>query len=201
MKVTKSGQWKRAGAMILAAATRLQSAINGAVTMEAHRARKEAIQGISRGAPGGKKFKPLADTTRAVRRALRGTKRPKPLQETGEFKKAIVVRSFPSKLTAFCGILRQQRGTDGRPLVNVAAVHEFGAGPFAVAMTNRSRRFFFWAIGTGGLATDQTGGHEKAFVITVPPRPVFGPVWDMMRGGSRSRIEQEVQRRMWGGIR
>jgi hypothetical protein len=198
MRVTKTGQWQQANGTFDAAATGMASAINAAVTLEAHRARRECIQGISSGAPGGKKFTPLKETTKAVRRATRGTKKPLPMQETGEYKRAIVVESIPSEMVAFCGILRRAKTADGKSLANVAEVHEFGAGPFGVPITDKSRRFFFWAMAQGGLAVDQESSGAAAFVITIPARPVFGPVWDKMRSGSKKRIQAAIQQRLFG---
>ena len=76
-------------------------------------------------------------------------------------------------------MLRTAKGREGQPLVNVAAVHEFGLRPIIVKLTPKARRFLHAAFRKAGR--DRPSGEHPSTgiaVIRVPARPVFAPVFE-----------------------
>lgn len=202
MNVRKTGAWEKAARVLHAYATKLHIAISTAVKLEAHDARTAVVKGIAAQAPGGAGFKPLATTTLAVRKAT-GFGGKKALIRTGELRKAVViVDETKTNFSAFVGILRTSTGKDGKKLINVAEVHEFGK-TITHPATERSRRFLFWALSragkTGGERTDAQGGSGGSVMIKIPPRPFFGPVWaNVVQPGLRKRMELRINAIMLG---
>lgn len=182
------GDWAAASRIVETMAARFTAAADRAVLQEAHYLRGQMVQNItSGGALAGAPFAPLSPATLLIRRFL-GFGGGKPLLVSGALRNGITVRKMPGG-GAFVGVLRQGGGK--RDLANVAEVHEFGAGPFQIVMTDRQRRFLMAALrsmgGPGGPG--RTGG--GVLVIRIPPRPFIGPVVD------RFARPEDVRRRFF----
>jgi hypothetical protein len=184
VKVTKVGDWQLARRLVSTARKRLKDATDKAVLQEAQFFRTKVVEGIREQAPGGEPFKPLAPTTLAIRR-FRGFKGTKALVVRGDLRNSIVVVKQPGGV--FVGVLRTAKGKDGQPLVNVAAVHEFGSRPIVVKLTPKTRRFLHAAFRAAGL--DRPAGDKPTTgiaVIKVPARPFLRPVFE--KHGADERV-------------
>lgn len=124
MTIRLTGDWNKAETLLATAEARLQRASDKALMREANYLRREIVLGIRSQAPGGKRFKPLAEATLRARRA-RGFTGTKALIVTGDLRNSIKVTKLGK--IVFVGILRTVRGRGGQELVNIGAVHEFGS--------------------------------------------------------------------------
>lgn len=107
-----------------------------AVSLEALRLEAMMKTGIRNQAPGGKKFKPLAEST--IER--KGSS--KALIDRGDLINSINTDFYGGGLTAFVGVSRMARDRDGNRLANIAEIHEFGTDPYKIPVTNKMR--FWW---------------------------------------------------------
>ena len=194
MKAIKTGAWAQASQSLGAYARGFDAAASQAILRVGHMARKEIVTGITKQAPGGQAFQPLAKSTQLVRRA-QGSRKSKALIVTGELRKAVTVKRV-GPLVVFVGILRQAVSSDGQSLVNIAEVHEYGK-EFRISPTDLSRRFFFWVLRKTGHHDEGSGlmgggGGGGAWIVRIPPRPFFGPVAAMMQKTLRKTIEREI---------
>ncbi len=98
----------------------LPSAVLKAAGTEAHILRRMIVMGIRRQAPAGKKFQPLAASTKKRKKSS------KALIDKGDLIRSItVVRLFGSAY--FVGVHKMHIDkTSGQPIANIAEVHEFG---------------------------------------------------------------------------
>ena len=198
-----TGEWAKASAILGTAPARLRLAMNRAVLQEAQFMRAEIVKGFRTQAPGGKKFEPLAETTLAMRR-FTGFSGTKALLVRGDLRNSIKVVSRNSTLAAeaFVGVLRTAKSKDGKSLVNIAEVHEFGAGPYAIEVTPAMRRFlgmvFSQELGEreGGTGAGGTG----IIIIKIPARPFIQPVIDKFFTGPKAaaRFQKRVAVNMGG---
>lgn len=196
MSVYKTGQWKKAARILATGPVNLRMAMDRAVMQEAQFFRKKVVEGFRTQAPGGKKFKPLADNTLIARR-FAGFKGSKALNVTGSLRNSITVQKkrTVNGVEAFIGVLRTARGKDGKSLVNIAEVHEFGSKPIVIKVTPAMRRFlmamFSQHAKSGRDAKGRflkkgqkaqsggKGGISRGFIITqIPARPFIQPVAD-----------------------
>ncbi len=175
MKITRVGDWKDAGRILTGAGERLRGAVDKAVLQEAQFFRTKIVEGIREQAPGGQPFKPLAPTTVAIRR-FRGFKGTKALLVRGDLRNSIVVLRRPEGV--FVGVLRTSKGREGQPLVNVAAIHEYGSRPIVLKLTEKARRFLHAAFREAMLDSPPKGTSTGIAVIRVPARPFFAPVFE-----------------------
>ena len=176
MKVVKVGDWDVARRFVSTASRRFKEAVDKAVLQEAQFFRTKIVEGIREQAPGGQPFAPLAPTTLAVRR-FRGFKGTKALIVRGDLRNSIVVVKQPGGV--FVGILRTAKGKAGQPLVNVAAVHEFGSRPIVVKLTPKARRFLHAAFRAAGLDAPASDRPSVGIaVIRVPARPFLRPIFE-----------------------
>lgn len=178
MSVVRRGDWARARRALSSLGARLQRASDAALLQEAHRLRAEVVEGIRHQAPGGAAFTPLAPTTLAVR-AFKGFHGKKALIRRGDLRNAISVVKVGRAV--FIGVLRTAVGRDlSQPLVNVAEVMEYGAGPYVLRLTPKAKRFLHAAL--AGLAPRGGGGGVSQVRVRIPPRPFLAP---MLEGGQR----------------
>jgi phage gpG-like protein len=193
VKVTKVGDWQLARRLISSAEGRFKDATGKAVLQEAQFFRTKIVEGMREQAHGGEPFKAVAPTTLAIRR-FRGFKGTKALLVRGDLRNSVTVVKEGSG--AFVGVLRTAKGQVGQPLVNVAAVHEFGSRPIAVKLTPKARRFLHAAFKSAGL--DAPPGDKPSVgiaVIKVPARPFLRPVFEKYGGDPA-----EVSRRFLGRV-
>lgn len=175
-RVTKIGDWSLARKILSGAGRRVQDAIDKAVLQEAQFFRGKIVEGLRSGAPGGQALDPPAPTTLAIRR-FRGFKGSKPLIVRGDLRNSIAVVKQGDGV--FVGVLRTAKAKSGQPLVNVAAVHEFGSRTFAVKLTPKARRFLHAAFRSAGLDAPSGGRPSTGIaVIRIPARPFLRPVFE-----------------------
>ncbi len=193
MKVTKVGDWQLARRLVSSAQRRVEGALEKAVLQEAQFFRTKIVEGLREQSPGGQALKPVAPTTLAIRR-FRGFKGTKALLVHGDLRNSIAV--VKESGGAFVGVLRSAKGASGQPLVNVAAVHEFGSRPIVVKLTPKVRRFLHAAFREAGLDSPRGDGPSTGIaVIKVPARPFLRPVFERYGGNP-----EEVSRRFLGRV-
>lgn len=192
MGITRIGDWMNAQAFLTAAPGRVDVALNVAIRREAELFRKEVVQGIAKQAPGGKRFKPLTKRTIAMRK-FQKFKGKKALIRRGDLRKSVKVTTAPGGY--FVGILRSARSSQGDGLVNIAAVHEFGA-TIVLKMTPKMKKFLAMVFSQAGLtaaaAPATAGASSRVIIIRIPARPFFQPVADKLRPGSSARVAAVV---------
>lgn len=178
MKVSLLGDWQKAQRIVGTMGQKFKMASQRAMMQEAQFLRAEIVKGIREGAPGGKAFKELSHLTLAMRKGT-GFKGTKPLIRRGELRGSVVVKTEQGG--AFVGVLKSARSKDGKSLVNIAEVHEYGAGPFVVPITPKSRRFYHAAMARAGYVPfrgKHPGTRVQVAIIKIPARPFLRPVFD-----------------------
>lgn len=114
----KVGEWAKARAAVAGMATRMSSATDKATRQEAQLFRKMVLRAFnSRGKSNGKAWAKLKPAT--IRR--KGSS--KPLIDTAQLRNSVSV--IEKGNTIFVGVSSKVR-RNGRPLANIAAVHEYG---------------------------------------------------------------------------
>ncbi|NMC71465.1 MAG: hypothetical protein GYA57_15555 [Myxococcales bacterium] len=183
VRVVKVGEWDAAPRLVSTASRRFREAVDKAVLQEAQFFRTKIVEGLREQAPDGQAFAPLTATTLAVRR-FRGFKGSKALTVRGDLRNSIVVVKQAGGV--FVGVLRTAKGKAGQPLVNVAAVHEFGSRPIVLKLTPKARRFLHAAIRNAGLdAPADDRPSVGVAVIRVPARRSCGRC-SRRKGGPRT---------------
>jgi hypothetical protein len=207
-RVLRFGDWDKAQAILGQGMRPVYRAVGKAWNQEAAFLKRRLEQGIRDQAPGGRKFKPLAPTTLALRkflgfggtRALIGVSR--------QLIRSINVTKFgrlgSRDYKVFVGILSTATGSFRRNLFRIAKQNEFGSKPIVIRMTPKARRFFFAAMRSKSRrkwlgSRDRLSGRSTWFVVVrIPPRPVFEPVWKMWGPTSKLRVMMIVERELRG---
>jgi phage gpG-like protein len=196
MSVRKTGDWALARRILAEGPAKLRSSIGTAMRQEAELLRGEIVNGITAQAPGGEAFKPLSSLTLAARK-LAGFGGTKALLVRGDLRNSIaaIVRGDE----AFVGVPRKARSKDGRSLVDVAQVQEFGSNPIVIPITPRMRRFLFALLRQAGK--EPSGGSGKGVVVvTIPARPFLRPAFKKFSEGAQRRFLGRVAAQLgWGG--
>ncbi len=187
--VTKIGDWRIARQLLRIGPAKLNLAIDKAVLQEAHFFRKKIVSGITHQNPGGKKFKKLSPNTTQTRKAA-GFKGRKALIRTGELRNSIVVVSKGS--SAFVGIPRTARSKDGRSLVSLGELHEFGSKPIVIRMTRAMQAFLAIYLKGGGGGGNASG--TGVVIVQIPARPFFRPV--MKKHGKPTTTAARMRKRL-----
>jgi hypothetical protein len=135
-------------------------------------------------APGGEAFKPLSPLTLAARE-LGGRGGTKALIVHADLRNA--VEAIVEGDEAFVGVPRKARGKDGKALVDVARIQEFGAGPIVIPMTPAMRRFLFALLRRAG--EDVSGGDgDGVVIVNIPARPFLRPAFRAFVKGVQARF-------------
>lgn len=195
MLFEKVGDWGKLGQLLQRLPAKLEVATKKALLKEANFLRTKIVDGIKDQAPGGKQFLPLSVTTLAVRKfqGFRGTKA---VIRTGALRNSIKV--VDGREGVFIGVHSTTKAKNGKDMVDIAAIHEFGAGPIVIKVTPKMRRFLMAAFRKAGLAGPYGRG-SGVMVLKIPKRPFIGPVFEKFGGsGSRDRIEKELTRLLLG---
>jgi hypothetical protein len=174
--VAKSGPWSRVGKLLAAAPRRMQAAFDKALLQEAQFLRTKIVEGIREQAPGGRAFASLAPTTLAIRqfRGFRGTKA---LLVQADLRNSITVVKEGDRVLV--GVLRMARNRAGKPLLDIAALNEYGSRPIVVRMTPKARAFLHAALRRAGLDAPSPGQPGIGIaVLQVPARPFLTPVFE-----------------------
>lgn len=193
--MTLTGEWDKAGRMLgqLAEAQRWQAAWERAATAEAHRLRGLMVMAFQNAGPPGQKWPPLAAITQLLSRiAGRGDRHP--LLYHGDLRNSIqVVRE---RDVVFVGTHRATKGPDGKSLVNLAMIHNYGTRTYTVRITDKVRRFFLWlSLATGGQTKPLSLG-RSFLVIRIPPRPWVEPIWEAEGDNAADNIAKAIVRNM-----
>lgn len=188
----RTGDWARARKLLSAAPERLGSAVGIALRQEAHVLRNEMVQGLTKQAPGGEPIKPPSELTIAARHP-RGFKGTKALLVRGDLRNSITVVVDDDE--AFIGILRTARSKDGKSLVNLAELHEYGGPPVVIPITPKMRRFLFALLRQAGKEPRGEGG-RGVVVVQVSARPFLRPAFNKFREGASRRFLERVAKEL-----
>lgn len=187
--------------ILTAAPVKMKGAVGVALRQEAQWLRKEIVQGITRQAPGGESFKPLSPLTIAARE-MAGFKGTKALMVRGDLRNAIA--AIVKGDAAFVGVPRKAQDKEGKPVIDVAKVHEFGAGPFVVPLTPAMRRYLFALYARAGESSSSSssnGSGKGVVVIKIPARPFLRPAFTRFSKGVQKRFLNRVARLLgMGGL-
>lgn len=198
MTVRRTGDWAIARRLLGSAPAKLKAAIGTAIRQEAQALRTQIVQGITRQAPGGEPFKELSPLTIA-KRQLEGFGGSKALIVRADLRNSVTAITEGDE--AFVGVLRRARGPSGESLVDVAQIHEFGAGPFVIPMTPAMRRFLFVLLRRAGKEPSGAGG-PSVVVVSIPARPFLRPAFREFSQGAQRRFLDRMTRLLgWGGGR
>jgi hypothetical protein len=197
MTMRKAGDWSLARRILAEGPMKLKASIGTALRQEAEVLRKGIVTGISEQAPGGEPFKPLSPLTLAARK-LAGFGGTKALMVRGDLRNSVA--AIVQGDEAFVGVPRKARGRDGRSLVDVAQVQEFGSNPIVIPITTRMRRFIFAMLRQAGKEP-QPGAGKGVVVVTIPARPFLRPALRKFVEGAERRFLGRVAKLMgWGGV-
>ena len=200
------GDWPLAMQITTNMEPAFQKAAKKAVLKEAHFLRTKMVRGIRQGAPGGKRFLPLAASTLAVRR-FKGRGGKKPLIVSGALRNSIRVKKEGDSV--FVGVLRSAAGNRA----NIAEIQEFGSRPIVIPMTPKARRFLMKIFRESNLirnpstsssgSTGQpraSGGGLSIAIVRIPPRPFVRPVVDRFAKPRmiKNRFEGNLARELGG---
>jgi hypothetical protein len=195
-EIKLTGDWSKALATTQRMGDRFKKAAEQAMMKEAHRLRGLIVKGITSGAPGGKPFAALSAMTLAVRK-LKGFGGSKPLMWTGALRGAITVQRVGAE-AVFVGIMRSAKNKQGKSLVNLGELHEFGSRTFTVPFTAKMRKFLFAAMRAAGLSSlggkGKGGGGKSVLTIRIPARPFIGPVVE------HDAKPDDVMKRFWNNV-
>lgn len=97
-----------------------QRVLGQTVGVMAHELRRDIVTGIRKQAPGGIRFKALADSTRAQKKSS------KALIDHGDLIRSVNVTNT-GQMVWFVGVHRSVIAPDGQPMWNIAEIHEFGS--------------------------------------------------------------------------
>lgn len=192
MSVVKIGAWRQTRRILAAGPVRAQRAFDAVVLQEALFFERKVKAGFRNQAPGGRPFKPLSPNTLKIRRFL-GFRGSKALIVRGDLRNSVKAIAV-SRGVAFVGVRRSARARGGKSLVNIARIHEFGAGPIIIRITPKMRRFLAAAgvfDGDGSSSgSGSSGGGVGVIVVRIPARPFLGPVRDrwFVGPGARRRV-------------
>lgn len=177
-----TGDWKKAQDLLNNGGTRIQAALRKTLIQEAEFYRGKMVQGIISQAPAGKPFKPLSKMTLAMRK-FRGFGGTKALIVSGELLNSI--RVITTREGAFIGVPRNAKSKDGKSLVSIAEIQEFGAGPFIIKITEQMRKFMFAAFRSQALSQKSNKGSKSSkgvIVVRIPARPFIRPIAEAFGG-------------------
>jgi hypothetical protein len=143
----------------------------------------------------GTPWKPISPWTVAGRK-MTNIGGEKALIASGEMHKSLVTQYDPKSKKGFCGILYQTKRKDGKGMVNIAKIHEFGAGPIVIKMTPKMIMYlrYLSKFLPPGMRKDyrkaRKGGKRSSgvIIINIPARPFFGPARMPFAAGITTRV-------------
>jgi phage gpG-like protein len=205
MAVRRTGDWALARRTLKSAPLKLRSAVSVAMRQEAQQLRSQIVQGLTQQAPGGTPLKPLSPLTLAARR-LAGFKGTKALIVRADLRNSVTVLIEDERV--FVGINRKARSRDGRSLVDVARVHEFGGPPVIIPITPKMRRYLAvlfkeaeTAAGSNHAGNGSAKSSKGVIVVQVPARPFLRPAFEIFRQGASRRFLERVAKELGiGGL-
>lgn len=196
VRIGLAGDWRRAARILTVAPVRIRIALDRAVLQEAQFFRRKVVEGFREQAPGGQPFKPLAETTLAMRRFnnFGGTKA---LIVRGDLRNSVKVvkKTTPLGAEAFVGVLKSARSKDGKSLVNIAEVHEFGSRPIVIEVTPAMRKYLAMVFEQelGGVSGGSGGFSTGIIIVQIPARPFLQPVADKWFDGPDAALRFQAR--------
>lgn len=192
MKVTKTGDWASAGRLLQTMPAKLKTTVSIAFRQEAELLRRQIVQGITNQAPGDKSFKDLSILTLAARR-LKNFKGTKALLRRGDLRNAIatIVRGEE----AFIGVPRKTRDKEGKPVIDIAELNEFGSNPIVIPITPKMRKYLavlFREAGEIYGSAGEGGSNANVVVTRIPARPFLRPVFEKFSVGAQERFLNRI---------
>jgi hypothetical protein len=144
----------------------------------AHALRAAIVLGIRRQAPGGQQFKKLVRSTVLLRKLRRGKASTKALIDSGGLVGSINANRIGSTQAWFVGIHRTVRTKDGKEMVNLAEIHEYGTKPFKIRVTPKLRAW--WNAMVKLKVFKKRMSPTKTFISHpgVPARPFMRPSFE-----------------------
>lgn len=178
-----------------------------AMGKEAHRLRNLIVKGFNSQGSSGTKWKKLSRLTVALRKAM-GFSGTKALMRTGDLRNSIKARKEGEDW--FTGVHRKEKSRDGKRLVNIAMVHEFGSKkPIKIVVTEKLRKFFMAMflksttpaqrkkLGRGKMpkyAVMPLSQSKRVIITRIRKRPFIGPVWNSEKDKSSKNIIRDTMR-------
>jgi hypothetical protein len=196
MRITGLSEAERAAAR---SAQRMHAAIERATAQEAQLLRRVIVQGLRDQAPGGHAIRPLSPMTIALRKLPRkGSK--SGAARRGSTKALInnadLLGSINDQRRGYAwhtvGVHRGARGRDGRDLVNIAAIHEYGTRKYTITVTPKMHRFSIFLMAQGILQAPWPVG--KVLQHQVPARPFLHPGYNQWGEEADERFIARVAR-------
>lgn len=173
----------------------LEKAIQVAVRQEAQEARTQVIKGFNSGGPPGTSWPPRSPTTIATLEGRGLGKHNKTLIVHADLRNSVTVVARGA--SAFVGVLRMAQSKSGKPLYNVAKIHEYGLGPFAVIWTPKSRAFLMAMWREAGFEPDPSKAKSRVGetrMVTIPKREFLRPVFVALYGDHEAARKRFVER-------
>lgn len=174
-------------------ARRLPGAVSQAMSYEATVLAGDIRRGIRAGAPGGKRFAPLADSTK------RRKKSSKPLINHGDLLRSIKSEQFEKgkfDSAYFVGVNKHVKARNGKEMWNIAEIHEFGAKAFKIKITEKMRAFWLAMSIEGSGKGKPLSDKEYIDHPGIKARPFLTPTFDLWKIGAQARIVARIKKRL-----
>lgn len=165
--------------------------VSAVLAHEAFRLSNEMKNGLISQRPGGKPIRPLSRMTILLRgfRIKRGPTHTKALIDSASMVNAVEARRR-SNFHYTAGVHRNVRSQDGKNLVDIAKVHEYGSRAYTVTVTPKMHRFSIALYLAGILKAPWRVGQKLKRKI--PARPWLNPAKDVWEQGADERFTVEL---------
>ncbi len=198
LKIDFTGDWRTAKRALNRAPAAINRAIEKSLRKESEFLRTHVVQGIVGQAPAGQAFKPLSPYTIAMRTFLR-RRSTKALIERGDLLRGIKVYKI-DPMTFFVGVKRGVYNSEGKPLVNIGVINEFGSkSPVSIRITPAMRRYLAMAFRKMGIPY-KPGSGDGFIHFVIPPRPFLGPIFKRYGGAAGQRVLESMEKNLRGVI-
>lgn len=169
----------------------VSAAVSIVLAKEAFRLSNEMKNGLIAQRPGGKPILPLSRMTILLRgfRIKRGPTHTKALIDSGSMVDAVEARR-KSKFHYTAGVHRNVRSKDGKSLVDIARIHEYGTKVYTVTVTPKMHRFSIALYIAGILNAPWRIGQKLRRKI--PARPWLNPAKDVWEKKADERFSVEL---------
>jgi hypothetical protein len=191
------GQWNLASQMLGGFKSNLHNAIQSTLAEEAVDLVGVIKKGIRDQAPGGETFAPLSELTLASRAFEGKGNRDKILMVDGDLLGSVTHKTGYEE--AWVGVLKSKVSSDGKSMVNIAAVHENGFEPIVIPYTDKVRKYLMAMMTAYGIEpTASEGGKKDVIIISIKPRPFLEPSFKKWSRNAADRWKRGIGRRMVG---
>jgi hypothetical protein len=169
---------------------KLPGALDRNLKRQALRLSTLVVKGIRSGAPGGKEFEPLAESTIMMKGSS------KPLIDNGDLLGSIGIESLGKNDGYFVGVSRKAVDEDGNTIANIAEIMETGTDPYTIPVTKAMRGFMMGMAGKGKVSKSMAIGIMTKSVIEhpgIPARPFMTPSFE--------EWQKDAERQFMDGMR